>query len=902
MFFTGSKTTIYSKKNTRLLFLISLLLIAFIFLISGAITYQQFKKNIKENELHSQEQMGHIVSRLVEQYFNTLKILINITADSPEIKSELPKNELDEIYQKIKPNYAKKIISQEQILTFLLDTIHAKKISPSNLNHLGSGNLKNWQLFKGLPIRDKYGNLLAKEKRGNIHNLLKNYKDIHYVFFVRPNGDVIFIEPYEVQKNSNIFNYAFRDSLKLVNINKKTSVSEIHISNDQDNTQSITVSTPVFNQEGKINYILGFSISAKVLKDRIFLPLKENVYTNGSTFYLLDRHAHVISSSSGKNIYFPISKKLDDKSDPGNLRNYPIFNEIRWIPDIFEKGNSLSRNTFNWDYSTLKKAYHGQYINNDNVLVIATFFPISLDNRTLKWGILIETPLNQILTSENYLQEIFFISACFLALLLILIFIFSIKNFSRLEFQISKKEEEFIKLTTQVVHDIRSPLVALDMLLDNLESIEERKRVVVQKSIHRINDIANNLLLRAKGSTPNQFVSTLSINDQKPESIFLILDNIIAEKRYEYSKSSVIIQLNISENSYNCFTLLNLATFKRIISNLINNSIEATNYDGTITITLNSNEKNIFICIEDNGCGIPENILYRIGEPGFSFNKQNGNGYGLFYAKKYIKELTGQFFIQSTVNRGTKITIYLPKSKSPTWFCNLINVKDDSVIAVIDDDSSIHDIWDEKFSQMPSLHIHHFLKSPDFLEDKNIISNTDLFLIDYELLPKKLSGLDIIEEFNLAHKSILVTSHFESASVRTRCEKLNLKIIPKTFVPYIQIKTVDPQKTHDIILIDNDEIVCSSWIFAASKAGISLLTYSSPHEFNRDSKKLLKDTPIYIDSDLDEGIKGELFAKELYKEGFTNIHISTGYPQNQFKNIPWIKSVIGKEPPFLIKT
>lgn len=114
-------------------------------------------------------------------------------------------------------------------------------------------------------------------------------------------------------------------------------------------------------------------------------------------------------------------------------------------------------------------------------------------------------------------------------MLLSFIFLFSIKNFSKLESEILQKEEEFTKVTTQVVHDIRSPIVALDVLLENLESIEERKRVALQRAIHRINDIANNLLLRAKDSASQHFVSHLKLNNKKPESIFLILDNIVAE-------------------------------------------------------------------------------------------------------------------------------------------------------------------------------------------------------------------------------------------------------------------------------------------------------------------------------------------------------------------------------------
>lgn len=59
-----------------------------------------------------------------------------------------------------------------------------------------------------------------------------------------------------------------------------------------------------------------------------------------------------------------------------------------------------------------------------------------------------------------------------------------------------------------------------------------------------------------------------------------------------------------------------------------------------------------------------------------------------------------------------------------------------------------------------------------------------------------------------------------------------------------------------------------------------------------------KHTVIYIDSNLDTEIPGEIYAKELYKNGFKDIHLSTGYPPDKFKSVFWIKSVVGKIPPF----
>jgi hypothetical protein len=106
--------------------------------------------------------------------------------------------------------------------------------------------------------------------------------------------------------------------------------------------------------------------------------------------------------------------------------------------------------------------------------------------------------------------------------------------------------------------------------------------------------------------------------------------------------------------------------------------------------------------------------------------------------------------------------------------------------------------------------------------------------------------------------------------------------------------------TDSLVFIDDDEMMRITWSFAAEQVGKNIVTYSSFNEFINEIDKYNKGTVIYIDSDLGYGIKGEACAKYLFDKGFVEIHLTTGYPKDQFNYMPWIKAVIGKEPPFLI--
>jgi hypothetical protein len=106
-------------------------------------------------------------------------------------------------------------------------------------------------------------------------------------------------------------------------------------------------------------------------------------------------------------------------------------------------------------------------------------------------------------------------------------------------------------------------------------------------------------------------------------------------------------------------------------------------------------------------------------------------------------------------------------------------------------------------------------------------------------------------------------------------------------------------KIGQTIVCDDNDLLRMTWQCAAKNAGICLYTYSSPNEFKNAISQFEKTTAIYIDSDLSNGLKGEIFSKELHQQGFTEIYLTTGFAPGHFQNMSWIKSIIGKTPPFL---
>ncbi|WP_062052108.1 ATP-binding protein [Bacillus sp. JCM 19034] len=103
---------------------------------------------------------------------------------------------------------------------------------------------------------------------------------------------------------------------------------------------------------------------------------------------------------------------------------------------------------------------------------------------------------------------------------------------------------------------------------------------------------------------------------------------------------------------------------KQVFINFIKNSMEAmTTGGGKITLHVsNENADFILIRVIDEGCGIPNHVLERLGEPFYS-TKEKGTGLGMMVSNKIIKDHKGKVNIISEINKGTTIEIWLPVSK-----------------------------------------------------------------------------------------------------------------------------------------------------------------------------------------------------------------------------------------------
>lgn len=206
-----------------------------------------------------------------------------------------------------------------------------------------------------------------------------------------------------------------------------------------------------------------------------------------------------------------------------------------------------------------------------------------------------------------------------------------------------------------VGHDIRNPLQALigDLYLASEELKElpdgEHKRAIqesfdsMRENISYIDKIVVDLQDYARPLTPDYDVVNLSDIINGVVITFNIPENI---------KLKLSVKNNLSVRTDSAF-------IRRILTNLVNNAIQAMPNGGALELAASRVENKICLMICDNGEGIPEEVRQRMFKP-LVATKSKGQGLGLAVVKRLVDSLGGKITFESEKDKGTEFFIELP--------------------------------------------------------------------------------------------------------------------------------------------------------------------------------------------------------------------------------------------------
>ncbi|MFT4415786.1 PAS domain S-box protein [Fredinandcohnia humi] len=208
------------------------------------------------------------------------------------------------------------------------------------------------------------------------------------------------------------------------------------------------------------------------------------------------------------------------------------------------------------------------------------------------------------------------------------------------------------ELAAGVAHEIRNPLTSIKGFIQLFQQGVRKEEYfhVILKEFNRVEDIIKEFLSLAK---PQEI-------QLKPVNIPSLVKEIVTLLESEAHLKNVEFLIEIEQDIP--MIMCDANQLKQVLLNLYKNSIEAIDIkkEGLIRVTVRSkHENNLLIQVCDNGVGISEDRIKRLGEPFFS-NKEKGTGLGLMLCYRIIKDLKGTLSFESIENQGTTVTVSLP--------------------------------------------------------------------------------------------------------------------------------------------------------------------------------------------------------------------------------------------------
>lgn len=214
-------------------------------------------------------------------------------------------------------------------------------------------------------------------------------------------------------------------------------------------------------------------------------------------------------------------------------------------------------------------------------------------------------------------------------------------------------------LASGIAHEIRNPLTIIKMLIDDLSKdpnnpfLEDTN--VMKSEIDRMAEIINQFLDFARPKKLTKIKNNIN----------MLLRETLRFLQIELSNKNVEVDLNLYSTLPSIYCDQN--QLKQVFINLILNAAKAIELEnikeGIVTIKtgvrLYDSKKTVKITIEDNGPGIPNEIIDKIFEP-FITTKEQGIGLGLSLSYQIIENHNGIIEAQNNIHGGAKFTIDLP--------------------------------------------------------------------------------------------------------------------------------------------------------------------------------------------------------------------------------------------------
>lgn len=218
-----------------------------------------------------------------------------------------------------------------------------------------------------------------------------------------------------------------------------------------------------------------------------------------------------------------------------------------------------------------------------------------------------------------------------------------------------EKEKALRESLFKMTHEIKNPIAVckgyIDMVKkDNIkEETKKRYLAIIDEEISRTLILMDDFLDYTK----------IQINKEEMD-INVLIEEVITNSNTLLKKNNVKVETDIK--SEEIIINADYNRLKQVLVNIIKNSLEAKRVKDKMLINIKviNSDKEVKIIIKDNGVGMDKKTLNKINKMFFT-TKSKGTGLGVPLSKEIIELHNGTIKYRSVPNKGTSVSIVLPK-------------------------------------------------------------------------------------------------------------------------------------------------------------------------------------------------------------------------------------------------
>ena len=233
------------------------------------------------------------------------------------------------------------------------------------------------------------------------------------------------------------------------------------------------------------------------------------------------------------------------------------------------------------------------------------------------------------------------------------------ESFNRLAEELGNTEMLRSDFINDFSHEFKTPIVSIKgfaklLKNNNLSELERNEYldIIIEES-SRLATLSTNVL------NLNKLERQTILTEMSEINLAELIRRVILLTESKWSKKQIVLDINLQEINYLCDPTL----LSQLCINLIDNAIKFSGEKGEISIQLYKHHESILFIVQDNGCGMNEEVLphiYTKFYQGDASHSTEGNGLGLSVATRIVTLYHGKIEVDSASGTGSTFTVSLP--------------------------------------------------------------------------------------------------------------------------------------------------------------------------------------------------------------------------------------------------